>query len=57
MKTLHTLIEKSGEYQEERKCKAPRQSYYEPAPVYVPAQPAVVVQPGVTIQGTVRIVQ
>lgn len=50
-------LEKSGEYKEERKCKAPRRVYYERAPVYVPAQPAVVVEPGITIHGTVRIPQ
>lgn len=48
-------LEKSGEYKEERKCKAPRQVYYGPPPVYVPAPPPVVVEPGVTIHGTVRI--
>jgi hypothetical protein len=48
-------LEKSGEYKEERKCKAPRYGYYEHAPMAVPAQPAVVVQPGVTIHGTVTI--
>lgn len=50
-------LERSGEYKEERKCKAPKQGYYQqaPVPVYVPASPTVVIQPGVTIQGTVRI--
>lgn len=50
-------LEKNGDYKEERKCKGPRQAYYEPAPVYVPAAPPVVVQPGITIHGTVRIPQ
>ena len=49
-------LKKSGEYKEERKCKAPRQGYYGQGPVYVPAPPPVVVHPGgVTIHGTVRI--
>ena len=29
-------LEKSGEYKEERKCKAPRHGYYEQAPIYLP---------------------
>ncbi len=50
-------LEKSGEYKEERKCKGPRHSHYEQAPVYAPGTPAVVVEPGITIHGTVRIPQ
>lgn len=46
-------LEKSGEYKEERKCKPPREVYYQQQPVY----PAVVVDPGITVHGTVRIGQ
>lgn len=48
-------LEKSGDYKEERKCKGPRQAYYEPAPVYVPAAPPVVIEPGIRVHGTVTI--
>jgi hypothetical protein len=50
-------LEKSGEYKEERKCKAPRHGYYEQPRVYAPAPSPVIVEPGVTIHGTVRIAQ
>lgn len=48
-------LEKSGEYKEERKCKAPRHGYYQQAPVVVPAP--IIVEPGITVHGTVRIPQ
>lgn len=55
--------EKNGEYKEERKCKEPRQSHYEPSrrgyyeqsPVYMPAPPAVYEDSGTVIRGTIRI--
>ena len=52
-------LHKSGEYKEERKCKAPEYSYPHAYPhsgaVYVPAYPVPDTQPGVSIHGTVRV--
>jgi hypothetical protein len=47
---IERKLEKSGEYKEERKCRAPRQGHYRQGPAYMPVPPPVVVHPGVTIQ-------
>lgn len=49
-------FDKSGEYKEERKCRAPKYGHQGPAPVYIPAPgPHPHGGPGIVIHGTVRI--